>query len=335
MREEILKKFLSNKCSYKECDFVVRYLEDHEDELDKIQLFEHIPENELTFTSSEVKQHILHSILPRKAPIVTLKRLLIAAAILIAATFPFYKIGMHDIVTEDNLRISLTNTSGSSLWHLLPDSSRVKLEPQSKLVYYSNFNSDRAIEQVSGEATFYVYPDKEHPFHVNNRGIKTTALGTIFSISDYNKDELLIKLLEGKIVVSKDINQDDQQVFLNDQATLIINTNNFHHQLVLPAKPNFKKAWEEEKKNSRSNYSVSTIAWSNRVVNFKGVTNADLFSIMERLYSVTIDVENTKIINGNFTGNLKQNDNIENLLTIFCQINECQFSRDNDIITIK
>ena len=93
MREEILKKFLSNKCSYKECESIVRYLEKHEEELDKIQLFEDLPQNDLTITSPEIKQAILHSILPVKRKIITLKHLLVAAIVLLAATFPFYKIG--------------------------------------------------------------------------------------------------------------------------------------------------------------------------------------------------------------------------------------------------
>ncbi|MGO3307489.1 MAG: DUF4974 domain-containing protein, partial [Sphingobacterium sp.] len=109
----------------------------------------------------------------------------------------------------------------------------------------------------------------------------------------------------------------------------------FHYQLLNPAKTSFKKAWEAEKQNSKSNYPASTIAWSNKVVNFKGVTNTDLFGIMERLYSVTIDVANPTIINGNFTGKLNQDENIKNLLTIFCQINDCEFNIEEDIITIK
>ncbi len=312
----------------------MRYLESHEEELDKIQLFEDLPQNELTITSPEIKEAIFHSIIPAKRKIITLKRLLVAAIVLITATFPFYKIGTFDTIPlqEDNLRISLTNEGISSYWYLLPDSSRIKLEPQSKVVYYSNFKSNRLVEQIYGQATYYVHPDKQHPFRVNKQGLQTQALGTIFSVADYDKNNLLITLSEGKIVVR---NKADKQVFLNNKGTLVVNKDNFHYQLLTPPKTTLKKAWEVEKQKSKTSYPASTIAWSSKVVNFKGVTNSDLFSIMERLYSVTIDVANPEIINGNFTGNLKQNENIENLLTIFCQINGCKFSIEENIITIE
>lgn len=334
MREEILKKFLSNKCSYKECESIVRHLLTHEQDLDKIHIFENIPHEELTTTPPETKQAILNSILSRKRTLVTLQQLLVAAAILIAAAFPFYKIGSFDTLTfeENNLRISLKNEGITSYWHQLPDSSRIKLEPQSKVVYYSNFRSNRSVQQIYGKATYYVHPDKEHPFRVNKHGLQTKALGTIFSVADYDKSNLVITLLEGKILVS---NKADQRVFLNSQATLVINKDNFQYRLVNPPKTNFTNAWEKEKEHSKSNFPASTIAWSNKVVNFKSVSNADLFNIMERLYAVTIDATNPNIINGTFTGDLKQNENIENLLAIFCQINGCQFNIEENIITIK
>ncbi|MGO1245305.1 MAG: FecR family protein [Sphingobacterium sp.] len=334
MREEILQKFLSNQCSYKECTTIVHYFQKYPEQLDKIELFENIPQSELRVTPEETKQQILRAILPPKKQIITARRLLVAAVVLLVASFPFAKIGTDDTFALDqyNLRISLTNNGVSAYWHQLPDSSRIKLEPKSKVVYYSNFTSARSVEQIYGQATYYVHPDKLHPFRVNKRGLQTQALGTIFTIADYDTNRLIITLNEGKIVVS---NERSEQVFMKDQATLIINKDNFHYQLLNPAKTSFKKAWEAEKQNSKSNYPASTIAWSNKVVNFKGVTNTDLFGIMERLYSVTIDVANPTIINGNFTGKLNQDENIKNLLTIFCQINDCEFNIEEDIITIK
>ncbi|MGO3807569.1 MAG: hypothetical protein ACTJHT_14845, partial [Sphingobacterium sp.] len=66
MREEILQKFLSNQCSYKECTTIVHYFQKYPEQLDKIELFENIPQSELRVTPEETKQQILRAILPPK-----------------------------------------------------------------------------------------------------------------------------------------------------------------------------------------------------------------------------------------------------------------------------
>src|SRR5690606_39108675 len=113
------------------------------------------------------------------------------------------------------------------------------------------------------------------------------------------------------------------------------NTVDFSYKLLQEKKITYKKAWDIERKSIKTNYPLSSIAWSNQVVDFNGVSNSDLFSIMERLFSVTIEIRNPEIVNGNFTGQLFQDDKIEDLLTIFCQINGCEFTIEDNIIRIK
>lgn len=313
------------------------YLESHDEELDKIQIFEHIPEQELIRASHAEKDAIFEHIVAKPNKYLLMKRILIAASILVFVAFSFYKLGKHDSPEHlDNpISMEIFNNSQNPEWYVLPDSSRVKLEPQAKLSYLRNFAKDRIINQVAGEVTYFVQPNTAHPFRVINQGIQTRAVGTAFSIADYNADNLIVRLLEGKIVLEDPTNKLDNQVKLNIPTTIIINKSDFTYSHLDQKKNGYHTAWEEEKSKVSRNYPTSSIAWSNQVVNFNGVSNTDLFSIMERLYDVSIDVENPRIIDGNFTGELYQNDNLESLLTIFCQINGCTFTIKDNIIRIK
>lgn len=337
MNKEILKKFLSNQCSYQESESVARFLEENEIELDKIDIFENLEADEIIHIPQFEKDNIFISLIPIEKKTFDFKRLLIAAAILIFAIFSFYKLGFEDkpVFTNSISWINIINSESSSKWYLLPDSSRIKLGPNAHVAYRKNFVGDRELEQKMGEVTYYVYPDKKSPFRVINQGVQTRAVGTIFTISDYNNQNLIISLLEGKIVLEDYEKEHSDQIFLNERSTVIVNKEDLTYKVVEEKKSSYKKAWEVEQKYIKTKYPISSISWSNQVVDFSGVSNTDLFSIMERLFSVTIDVENPEIMNGNFTGQLYQNDKIEDLLNNFCQINGCVFTIEDNIIRIK
>lgn len=81
---------------------------------------------------------------------------------------------------------------------VLPDSSRVELSPNSKIVYSSNFAVNRKVE-VAGEAYFKVKKDKNHPFQVFCNETTTTVLGTSFTVKGYTLKEVAVELFEGSV----------------------------------------------------------------------------------------------------------------------------------------
>lgn len=80
----------------------------------------------------------------------------------------------------------------------LPDSSRVELNPESKIVYANNFENNRKII-VEGEAYFKVKKDKKHPFQVFCNATTTTVLGTSFTVTCKNEDDVIVQLYEGSV----------------------------------------------------------------------------------------------------------------------------------------
>lgn len=337
MDKEILTKFLSNKCSYFECESIARRLEGDQRELDQIEIFENLPEDDLIRVSDLEKNEILNGILPLKKRKTAQFRVLAVASIILVFVFSWLQFRQSGLLERfgDRQWVYLENNRlESSDWHLLPDSSRIRLEPNARARYARDFDTNREIVQMAGDITYYVQPDTEYPFRVVSQGVETTALGTIFTVGEYDKQNLQVRLVEGKIEIKSTNERIQQAVLLDEKSTLIVNKINFNHRLIKDQQPSYQEVWKEEQHSAQQPISVGSIAWSNRLVSFNGVSNADLFSIMERLFSITIDVENPEITNGNFTGELYQSDNIEDLLQIFCEINGCTFTIRDNVIKI-
>ena len=94
--------------------------------------------------------------------------------------------------------IEIKNTTSRIKTIFLPDSSKVELNPSSKIVYANNFQSNRKIE-VEGEAYFKVKKDKKHPFQVFCNETTTTVLGTSFTVKEYTQKGVIVALYEGSV----------------------------------------------------------------------------------------------------------------------------------------
>jgi ferric-dicitrate binding protein FerR (iron transport regulator) len=86
--------------------------------------------------------------------------------------------------------------------YLLPDGSRVTLEPNSRLKYSPHFNVTLREVQLEGQGFFEVRPCKEKPFLVYTNGVTTKVLGTSFTIRSFHKDsKVSVAVKTGKVSV--------------------------------------------------------------------------------------------------------------------------------------
>lgn len=94
----------------------------------------------------------------------------------------------------------------------LPDGTEVKLGPNSRLTYPSNFNGKTRDVNLIGQAFFSVAKDKEKPFTVHTDNMDVTALGTSFEVFNYEyENRIEAILLEGKVRVGLGNNIDSKQ----------------------------------------------------------------------------------------------------------------------------
>jgi ferric-dicitrate binding protein FerR (iron transport regulator) len=83
----------------------------------------------------------------------------------------------------------------------LPDGSVVTLQPASSVAYYAPFGAGGRDLSMHGTALFAVAKDTAHPFTVLANGFTTTALGTRFRVNATHSQQVVVRLLEGKVVV--------------------------------------------------------------------------------------------------------------------------------------
>lgn len=89
----------------------------------------------------------------------------------------------------------------------LPDGSSVLLNGYTTLKIDKNYNSDRRILWVDGEADFNVAKDRTKPFMVISGKVVTTALGTSFKVKNYSGEQTSVMLSTGKVSIGTLVNQ--------------------------------------------------------------------------------------------------------------------------------
>jgi len=79
----------------------------------------------------------------------------------------------------------------------LPDGTVVSLNEKSSLAFTNGAKA--RLVSLKGEAFFEVAHEPTRPFSVDNKGTKTTVLGTKFNIDGSQEGETVVSLLEGQI----------------------------------------------------------------------------------------------------------------------------------------
>lgn len=121
----------------------------------------------------------------------------------------------------------------------LPDGTRVWLNENTEIEYPKKFSGNERTITLKGEAFFEVKRDPSHPFVITSGSIKTTVLGTSFTIKAYNNIEPEVNVRTGKVKVESDKNT----VFLvrGDKAIYKAETSILKKQKSAVLEPNWKK----------------------------------------------------------------------------------------------
>lgn len=102
-----------------------------------------------------------------------------------------------------NVPLSVQTDLGNRSFVVLPDSTKVWLNSQSKIQYLADFGKEDRSVKLSGEGFFSVKHSKK-PFIVDVGDLKITVYGTRFNVTAYNEDQNIFTCLEsGKISIEK------------------------------------------------------------------------------------------------------------------------------------
>jgi transmembrane sensor len=107
----------------------------------------------------------------------------------------------------------------------LPDGTRVWLNQNTLIEYPTEFAENERAVKLTGEAFFEVKRDVSRPFVITSGAIKTTVLGTSFTISSYTNKEPQVNVRTGKVKVESNENvvflvRGDKAIYNNADAKI-------------------------------------------------------------------------------------------------------------------
>lgn len=99
--------------------------------------------------------------------------------------------------------VTVTNQDTHIEYTLLPDGTKVWLDPNSSVSYDRGRDSLRRLVRLNGQAFFDVARDDVHPFVVYGGGLSVRVLGTAFNMEAYDGEpSTRVSLVRGKVAVT-------------------------------------------------------------------------------------------------------------------------------------
>ncbi|MGQ8338707.1 FecR family protein [Sunxiuqinia sp. A32] len=191
----------------------------------------------------------------------------------------------------------IVSPMGAQSQVILPDSSVVWLNADSRLRYSTNFNKAERNIELEGEGYFRIAKNKELPFIVDADGFLVEAVGTEFNVKAY-KDEKTIEtvLVEGKVRLDHKTESIAPNVYLNPRYRATF----------------YKDASDAKLNNNQPRLVISPnvdprplISWKDGRFIFVSELLDDLALKLERKYNCKFMFESEDIKNYRFSGTLE------------------------------
>lgn len=162
------------------------------------------------------------------------------------------------------------NPPGQKSKIYLADGSVVYLNANSKISYFENFEANRRLIYLEGEAFFEVAKDSLKPFIVASGSLQTKALGTKFNVAAFSDDKnITVSLLEGKVEVKDE--KSDQSIILKDRQAASFNRS-------------------INKLNKASFSYFESVLWKDGILYFHRTPLEEVIAELERWYGADISV---------------------------------------------
>ncbi|MEH6305193.1 FecR domain-containing protein [Olivibacter sp. CPCC 100613] len=315
---DLLKRFLENKCTAEEAEFVADYLKTHPEALEQL-----LPEAEWEQTLHAHGQ-------ARRRPSYHPAPWIYKAAAIVLLSLGIIVL-LHERQQERKKTLSQSkeittiihrdmreNRGDKVLSFTLEDGSDIQLEPNSKIEFPLDFKADRTVT-LSGMARFDVVNDPEHPFTVWAKGVETTVLGTRFEITAYPKqDQVSVRLLTGKISV-RNKNQPKRTILLPGQ------------QYISSAKgehlSNFLQKEPKKVSSLQANTNLHVIRRGDSLL-FNKQPLSYVFTVLSEEFEAPIDFNKKAVYKKFFTGYVVKSRPLEKELSKIVLMNKLLLERD-------
>lgn len=195
----------------------------------------------------------------------------------------------------------------------LNDGSIIMLNSGSSIRFIKNFEIDKRVVYLEGEAFFEVAKDSLRPFSVITGEVTTTALGTSFNISAYPNEKLNVALVEGKVAIEV-LKIPEYKVLLDQGEEFKINIASGRYQ---------KGTFDPD----------LILAWTDKKIIFQKVKFKEAIRVLENWYGVNFTVQNYPSpdleLNGVF-----QDETLENVLEALSYTARFRYKLNKDEVKI-
>jgi len=213
-------------------------------------------------------------------------------AVILASNFLVYQFKKESVKPELVSWQEIVVPRGNRMKLVLPDSTSIWLNNETKIRYASNFSINREVE-LSGEAYFDVHHDTSHPFIVKVGKQKIKVLGTRFSVNAYPEDQMIeTSLISGSVVF-----QNDREINGNSEFRL---------------DPGYSLFYDKQNNSIVTQKIQSSYYqyWENGVYAFKDESFESLSLKIKRIFNIEIVFEDPFLKTKTYTGTININDNI-------------------------
>jgi ferric-dicitrate binding protein FerR (iron transport regulator) len=200
----------------------------------------------------------------------------------------------------DHFKNEVATERGSKSKVMLPDSSLVVLNSDSRLTYDNGFNRNTREVRLTGEAFFDVKHDSKKPFIVHTEKTDIKVLGTTFNVRNYPQEDLMeTSLIKGKIELTFN-DEKNSRVILNASEKIVISKSGL-------SKTDKDKpmSWEEDifklTRIALIDSTIAELAWLDNKFSFVNKSLSQITKELEREFKTTIIFGNEAAKNYKYT----------------------------------
>jgi transmembrane sensor len=200
---------------------------------------------------------------------------------------------ISDLNSEKIANYKLIALNGEKITCVLPDSSVVHLNSESRLEYPEYFAGNIRLVNLTGEAYFSVKHDKNRPFIVKTGNSQITVTGTEFNVRNRNNNTKIV-VAKGSVNVLSLNSRKQENLRKGEMVQLDISGN-----ITPPVQVNLKYY----------------LAWRQNKLAFKHTPLKEVMAEIERTYNVKSEFLNDSSKNRTITG-IFETDSLDKVLSV-------------------
>lgn len=209
--------------------------------------------------------------------------------------------------------VEYSTPAGVRKTFILPDSSVVYLNSESKISFPKEFKSKERWVHLDGEGFFEVKKNKNKRFIVKTNNIDIRVYGTVFNVRSYGR----IKSIETTLV--------------SGSVSILPK---YGKEILL--KPNQKATFNKQTKNISINEVCvkKYTAWKDGAIVFSDTPMKEAIIVLEKWYGIQIELQDESLLKYKFTGYLKDK-SLSQVLNLLSQSSPIAYSIDKGKVKIR